>query len=166
MYSASRLSSCVEVWDVRYAADPLGKYPRPGKTNQRMDFDVDPTGSWIAIGDQVSPSSVVRNESDQCQSQDGLVEIYSAEYDASAPQLVTSFQAAQGRFAFASARTKLISRFSVADSIGSTLFHPSQSMLMTCSGTRRFDAEEGDSSDEEEAIKIVDEEDSLKFWSL
>lgn len=134
MYSASRLSSCVEVWDVRYAADPLGRFPRAGKTNQRMDFDVDPTGSWIAIGDQ-----------------QGLVSIYSAAYDTSDPVPVTSFQAGQ-------------------DSIGSALFHPSfhpsQPMLLTCSGTRTFDAEEEDSSDEEEAEACLAKEDSLKIWSL
>lgn len=60
--------------------------------------------------------------------------------------------------------------FSNTDSIGSALFHPSfhpsQPMLLTCSGTRTFDAEEEDSSDEEEAEACLAKEDSLKIWSL
>ena len=57
---------------------------------------------------------------------------------------------------------------SISDAIGSTRFHPTESMLLTCSGTRRFEQETEASSDEgsESGEILVDREDSLHFWLL
>lgn len=51
LYSASRHSNTILCWDIRDSANILFELPRPGKTNQRMQFDVDATGKYLTTGD-------------------------------------------------------------------------------------------------------------------
>ncbi|EPB88795.1 hypothetical protein HMPREF1544_04435 [Mucor circinelloides 1006PhL] len=51
LYSASRHSNSILCWDIRDSANILFELPRPGKTNQRMQFDVDATGKYLITGD-------------------------------------------------------------------------------------------------------------------
>ncbi|WVQ74053.1 hypothetical protein IAR50_003636 [Cryptococcus sp. DSM 104548] len=51
-FAASRRSGALQVFDLRYPSEPLANLNRDGKTNQRIWFDVDPWGRWIASGDQ------------------------------------------------------------------------------------------------------------------
>ncbi|CEP10569.1 hypothetical protein [Parasitella parasitica] len=51
LYSASRHSNSILCWDIRDSANVLFELPRPGKTNQRMQFDLDATGKYLLTGD-------------------------------------------------------------------------------------------------------------------
>ncbi|KAI8078292.1 WD40-repeat-containing domain protein [Gilbertella persicaria] len=51
LFSASRHSHSVLCWDIRDSANILYELPRPGKTNQRMQFDIDPSGRFLVTGD-------------------------------------------------------------------------------------------------------------------
>ncbi|KAG2204929.1 hypothetical protein INT46_005355 [Mucor plumbeus] len=51
LYSASRHSNSILCWDIRDSANILYELPRPGKTNQRMQFDLDATGKYLMTGD-------------------------------------------------------------------------------------------------------------------
>lgn len=78
LYAASRISPVIEVWDLRRLDRVLGMLPRAGETNQRLRFDIDATGEYLASGDA-----------------DGKVTIYNAEFDAENSDPVTSFAADQ-----------------------------------------------------------------------
>lgn len=79
LYCASRLSSTIEVWDMRNVSQMRGTIRREGRTNQRLGFDIDPTGTWLAAGDV-----------------NGNVEIFGAEFDEEHPEAVASFKASSG----------------------------------------------------------------------
>lgn len=51
---SSRLSPSIEVWDMRNLSSPKGSITRPTRTNQRIGFDIDSRGEWLATGDDVS----------------------------------------------------------------------------------------------------------------
>jgi hypothetical protein len=38
------MDEAVVCWDARSSRAPLATYSRPGLTNQRISFDIDPTG--------------------------------------------------------------------------------------------------------------------------
>jgi len=51
MYAALRLQTSIYAWDNRNVSVPFARYDRPGVgTNQRLWFDVDPTGGWLVSG--------------------------------------------------------------------------------------------------------------------
>ncbi|GAA5855811.1 hypothetical protein JCM8547_000366 [Rhodosporidiobolus lusitaniae] len=54
LFAASRQASYLDVWDLRNTTQPVsqGKLRRQGRTNQRLGFSIDPTGTWLAAGDQ------------------------------------------------------------------------------------------------------------------
>ncbi|GAA6037253.1 hypothetical protein JCM8097_008645 [Rhodosporidiobolus ruineniae] len=54
LFAASRQSTHLDVWDLRNTSSPTshGRLRRPGRTNQRLGFSIDPTGTWLAAGDQ------------------------------------------------------------------------------------------------------------------
>lgn len=54
LFVASRRSSAIQVFDLRDTTMPAARLERPASTNQRLAFDVDPWGRWIASGDEVS----------------------------------------------------------------------------------------------------------------
>ncbi|KAK4704662.1 hypothetical protein P7C70_g1540, partial [Phenoliferia sp. Uapishka_3] len=56
-----------------------GTLRREGKTNQRLGFDLDPTGQWLVTGDT-----------------NGMVSVFGAEMDPDNSEPVSTFQAAQG----------------------------------------------------------------------
>lgn len=86
----------MEVWDIRYGTEPLGTYPRKGQTNQRLGFDVDPTGAYIAIGDEVSPLSCWARRVLTI-IQEGTVSIYSTAWDEGQPIPMHTIQVAKGK---------------------------------------------------------------------
>ncbi|ODO09066.1 hypothetical protein I350_02665 [Cryptococcus amylolentus CBS 6273] len=51
-FVSSRRSRALQVFDLRYPTKPLIRLDRDGQTNQRIWFDVDPWGRWVASGDQ------------------------------------------------------------------------------------------------------------------
>ena len=52
MFVASRRSSVIQVYDTRDPSAPFAELPRDGQTNQRLTFDVDPWGRYLAAGDR------------------------------------------------------------------------------------------------------------------
>ncbi|KAI9260132.1 WD40-repeat-containing domain protein [Sporodiniella umbellata] len=52
LFSASRHANTILCWDIRDSANVLYELPRPGKTNQRIHFDFDPTGTHLVTGDE------------------------------------------------------------------------------------------------------------------
>ncbi|CAO3678076.1 unnamed protein product [Rhizopus stolonifer] len=52
LFSASRHANSILCWDIRDSANILYELPRPGKTNQRIHFDFDPTGRHLVTGDE------------------------------------------------------------------------------------------------------------------
>lgn len=60
----------------------------------------------------------------------------------------------------------------LTDAVGSTLFHPTLPNLLTCSGSRHFDAPPSPSSassdeEDEEVVETSDKVDgSLKWWDI
>lgn len=54
IFVASRRSTAIQVFDIQNTTAPIGRLERPASTNQRLSFDVDPWGRWIASGDEVS----------------------------------------------------------------------------------------------------------------
>ncbi len=54
LFCAARNSDHLECFDVRDFTQPLFRFERPGKTNQRLYFDLDPSGRYLATGDTVT----------------------------------------------------------------------------------------------------------------
>ena len=54
LFVASRRSDAIQAYDLRDTSQPLASLARPAGTNQRIAFDLDPWGRWIASGDEVS----------------------------------------------------------------------------------------------------------------
>ncbi|ORY74295.1 WD40-repeat-containing domain protein [Leucosporidium creatinivorum] len=94
LYSASRLSDHIEVWDVRNLSQPRGRYSRAAKTNQRLGFDLDGSGTWLVAGDE-----------------NGVVSFFSAEFDPANAEPVATFSADEdpvGGALFIPSSTKLL----------------------------------------------------------
>lgn len=56
LFVASRRSDIIQVYDLRNPTEQVSHLARKGDTNQRLWFDLDPWGRYIATGDQVSPA--------------------------------------------------------------------------------------------------------------
>ncbi|ORZ12763.1 WD40-repeat-containing domain protein [Absidia repens] len=59
LYSASRQFNRISCWDIRQSGNILYEIDRKGKTNQRITFDLDPTGSVLVTGDQVIKEKLI-----------------------------------------------------------------------------------------------------------
>ncbi|GAA5919723.1 hypothetical protein JCM1841_000770 [Sporobolomyces salmonicolor] len=110
LFCASRQSNHLEVYDLRNFSSEAGRIRRKGRTNQRLGFDVDPTGTWLAAGDQ-----------------DGNLSIFDAQLAA----MGDSEQTVEPISTFA------ISKEPVGAALFRPAF-PHIPQLVTCSGTRHF----------------------------
>ena len=54
LYTTSRCSNSILVWDVRNTNSVVLEHARKGNTNQRIHFDIDASGKWLVTGDTVS----------------------------------------------------------------------------------------------------------------
>ncbi|ADV24623.1 guanyl nucleotide binding protein, putative [Cryptococcus gattii WM276] len=52
LFVASRRSNVIQVYDLHNPSQPLHSLPRKGRTNQRLRFDIDVWGRWLASGDE------------------------------------------------------------------------------------------------------------------
>ena len=52
VFVGSRRSESIQIFDLRDASAPYGELKRKGTTNQRLWFDVDPWGRYLASGDE------------------------------------------------------------------------------------------------------------------
>jgi len=53
LYSVSRQTDGIICWDIRNTGKKLCEYIRPGKTNQRISFDISKDGKYLISGDKV-----------------------------------------------------------------------------------------------------------------
>ncbi|KZT19087.1 hypothetical protein NEOLEDRAFT_1142508 [Neolentinus lepideus HHB14362 ss-1] len=121
LYASFRRTDCIYSWDLRGdMSSPLNIYRYGGSadsprsshdmTNQKLRFDVDPSGRWLSIGDQRGNVSMFDvSNSDATLNMDITPEVM--------PTL--QFHAND-------------------DTIGSVGFHPSQPLLLSVSGSRHF----------------------------
>lgn len=57
LYTTSRCSKSILVWDVRNTNSVVLEHARKGNTNQRIQFDIDAAGKWLVTGDTVRRNS-------------------------------------------------------------------------------------------------------------
>ena len=60
LYTASRCSDAIVVWDTRNPKEPLRTHDRKGSTNQKIAFDIDIWGKWLVTGDMVNEMASCR----------------------------------------------------------------------------------------------------------
>ncbi|KAI8089540.1 WD40-repeat-containing domain protein [Halteromyces radiatus] len=136
LFSTCRQSNSILCWDIRQSANILYDLDRKGKTNQRVTFDLDPTGSVLISGDQ-----------------DGNVLTYDLttldEEDVETkPRLLSSWKAHQDITS------------------GATFNPVYPSILATCSGQRKFDIGYLSDSDDDYDMNEETVDNSLKLWQL
>lgn len=179
LFVASRHSTHLDVWDLRNTSrrSSGGRLARKARTNQRLGesrwplmrkssrysprliplvkgFDIDPSGTWLAVGDQVSCRPLPEDKSGRALNvpffrQDGHLSVFSAQPLPDELEPVASFPLSPGESRFGLSvpacaphvdhhltPTPLLD--SHTDPISTTLFHPTQPWLVTTSGTRRF----------------------------
>jgi WD40 repeat protein len=178
LFSASRHSNSILCWDIRDTANVLYELPRPGKTNQRISFDIDATGQFLSTGDQFGHAliyDIVSQPTD----------------DENRDRLVCSFKAHDGNMA------KYISYFIVIhcyycylhiDLSSCLAFNPVYPVMASCSGQRKFqlpgksrqndesgdtdesdesgDTDESDESDNDENDDEITIDNTLKAWRV
>ncbi|KAI7889516.1 WD40-repeat-containing domain protein [Mucor mucedo] len=84
LFSASRHSNDILCWDIRDSANILFQLNRPGKTNQRISFDMDATGKYLITGDQeghVLIYDITTGESEDVETKERLVHSFKAHND-------------------------------------------------------------------------------------
>jgi len=137
MYAAFRRHGAIYSWDIRHWVDrPLEIFQlqgHEGRTNQKLRFDVDLGGRWLATGDQHGNIS--------------MFDLSSTDDDAQSNRH-DAFEAARPILEFDAH----------SDAIGSVSFHPLQSILLSTSGSRHFEVDDesissGTSGSEGGAVK-------------
>ncbi|KAL8278733.1 hypothetical protein RQP46_008802 [Phenoliferia psychrophenolica] len=113
-----------------------GKLQRDGKTNQRLGFDIDPTGQWLVAGDT-----------------NGKVSVFGAEFDPHNAEPVTSFEVAQG--SVGSVNFTPDGKHLVTCAGARSFVQPSQS-----------DDDDSDAEDEPDPESDITQKDSLQVWKL
>ncbi|CAO3643036.1 unnamed protein product [Mucor hiemalis] len=81
LFSASRHANSILCWDIRDSANILYELPRPGKTNQRIGFDIDATGRYLMTGDElgnISIYDVFTGEQENVETKDRLITSFKA----------------------------------------------------------------------------------------
>lgn len=145
-----------------------GPPPPPGedRTNQRIRFDFDAGGKWLATGSRVRYGSSIQVGRNTNSPQDGSISLFdlhgdsgneadtdhqSEEMEEILPTL--EFKAHGGTINLVHIRSFINVRDAV-DAIGSVGFHVLEPMLLSLSGSRHFsdlnesDSSEGETSDE------------------
>lgn len=108
IFAASRRSGYIQKWDLRNPSVPLehamfrGAHKTSG-TNQRMNFDVDLGGQFLAAGNEVSSSSVTLRQYDPLMvrswaTQSGSVSLFNASPASETTDACLAFQAHDGAF--------------------------------------------------------------------
>ncbi|KLO15902.1 WD40 repeat-like protein [Schizopora paradoxa] len=101
LYATQRRNDEILCWDIRQPFDVLCRFRRKAsRTNQKLLFDVDPSGQWLISGDE-----------------DGGICFFN---------MFSENSEATFRF------------HAHNDAVGSVHFHPSQSLLLSASGSRHF----------------------------
>ncbi|KAF9354696.1 Telomerase Cajal body protein 1 [Mortierella sp. NVP85] len=123
LYSASRLDPWIRCWDIRDTAKVLYRMERPGAlTNQRISFDISYDGKWLTTGDM-----------------NGDISFFDLKMSAMSDGDVATATDASDRL---KARIR-----GHEDVVSAAAFHPSGSILASCSGQRKFDLALNSSTD-------------------
>ncbi|KAF8878226.1 WD40-repeat-containing domain protein [Infundibulicybe gibba] len=167
LYAASRRQSTIYSWDIRSNVDaPINIYDCRGSSkvgdtsNQKMRFDVDITGRWLASGNQ-----------------SGRISIFDLQHEPS----LTSDDTPENTTTI----LPTLSYEAHGDSVGSVGFNPHSPLLFSASGSRHFHPESDNQSDDssssdEEVIDLTKEsgaqyrvrsqpiplDASIKFWDF
>jgi hypothetical protein len=103
LFIASRRSDCIQLYDIRNPSESVAMLPRKGDTNQRIWFDLDPWGRYLATGDQVGHFVKLSRYSSLI-FQDGIVSTWDIgtiiSEQTESPALVSQQKMASGAFMF------------------------------------------------------------------
>ncbi|ORX65383.1 WD40 repeat-like protein [Anaeromyces robustus] len=140
LYSVSRQSDGIVCWDIRNTGKKLCEYTRPGKTNQRISFDISKDGKYLISGDK-----------------EGYINIYELKHFLKSAEVLEELNNQKIEFQ----SIKPIYRYEIQkDTITSAAFHPYYSLLFTCSGQRKFNLQE---IDNDEVIEYNSDNDDNKM---
>jgi telomerase Cajal body protein 1 len=153
IYAASRRSSYIQIWDLRNPHELTGEFLRGTEssgTNQRLRFDIDLGGKWLATGEEVHARCNLRLGLLIRDAYSGAMSFRKGQYRYSMypvqPRNSTRSQSCNIRHTMVSPSfwtipTTLTSTLITdhADSIGSVAFHPIDSIALTVSGSRHFE---------------------------
>ncbi|ORX60912.1 WD40 repeat-like protein [Piromyces finnis] len=118
LYSVSRQTDGIICWDIRNTGKQLCEYVRPGKTNQRISFDISKDGKYLISGDK-----------------DGYINVYELMHVIKSPEALEELNNQKIEFK----SIKPTYRYEVnKDTITSVAFHPYYPIIFTCSGQRKF----------------------------
>ncbi|KAG0170408.1 Telomerase Cajal body protein 1 [Apophysomyces sp. BC1034] len=84
LFTASRQANSILCWDIRNTANVLYEIPRLGKTNQRISFDIDASGTTLVTADQngrVLFYDIKSGENDDEQKKDRCLSSFEAHRD-------------------------------------------------------------------------------------
>ncbi|TFK48131.1 WD40 repeat-like protein [Heliocybe sulcata] len=121
LYASFRRHDCIYSWDLRgdmscpvdvygYGDTTGASRPTRDMTNQKLRFDVDPSGQWLSTGDHHGKVSIF-----DVKEKDTISDTFTTTEDAP----ILKFHAHD-------------------DAVGSVGFHPSQPLLLSVSGSRHF----------------------------
>ncbi|EIN05098.1 hypothetical protein PUNSTDRAFT_146018 [Punctularia strigosozonata HHB-11173 SS5] len=122
LYGAFRKRDAIYSWDLRgHVSAPVAVFrrsrpattTRPPATNQKLLFDVDPSGQWLSVGDEAGSISTFSLTGAPMSTDEATVD------DAQEVPPASVFSAHN-------------------DAIGSVAFHPWEPMLLSASGSRHF----------------------------
>lgn len=160
LYSASRQDSYIRCWDIRNTAQVLHRIERPGDlTNQRQSFDISSDGKWLSTGDMNGDISIFNLENPV----DGEIERLTARIRGHEGISVLILVHLACLICLVSLLTFL--RFQYwSDVISAAAFHPSNSLLATSSGQRKYDLDlsETPSSSEDDSESDSEEQQSAR----
>ncbi|KAI0772312.1 WD40-repeat-containing domain protein [Trametes elegans] len=150
LYASFRRLDEIYCWDLRadvgqpagiFTARPSpisGDPARQGATNQRLRFDIDYGGNWLAVGNEDGGISVF-----SLAAQPGSVNSENAPQSGPTPRSTPAMQYHGHR----------------VDAVGSVAFHPLQPLLLSVSGSRHFDPPSAASMDSSESSTSDDDSD-------
>jgi len=122
LYSVSRQTDGIICWDIRNTGKKLCEYTRPGKTNQRISFDISQDGKYLISGDK-----------------EGYINIYELIHFVKSPEYLNELN--NQKVDFKSIKPQY--RYKIQnDTITSSSFHPYYPLIFTCSGQRIFQIDE------------------------
>jgi WD40 repeat protein len=118
LYSVSRQTDGIVCWDIRNTGKMLCDYIRPGKTNQRISFDISKDGKYLISGDK-----------------EGYLNVYELKNFVKSAETLEELNNQEKKFE----SIEPLYRYKVQkDTITSAAFHPYYPILFTCSGQRKF----------------------------
>ncbi|KAI0698794.1 WD40-repeat-containing domain protein [Earliella scabrosa] len=134
------VSRPVEIYTTHAHTPPISGKARKTSTNQRLRFDIDYSGKWLAVGDEDGGISVF-----DLAAQTATVGGENAPHIDSAPRT-----------------TPVMQYDGHHDAVGSVAFHPLRPLLLSVSGSRHFDVSDTPTSSSSESSGSGSEDENSK----